>query len=78
MPVNPTERKLRELRKVVADAVEALRQATVGIDKTMKLPDSEMRGRNIAAIANHIDMTKDQLWHFGLDKPLPVKARRAR
>lgn len=77
MPASP-EKELRKMRREVLEACERLYHATATIDRIMKRPDSKERGEILAVAVNHIDMTKDQLWHFTLGKKLPVKVRRGR
>jgi hypothetical protein len=69
----PASRQLRELQGCVRGAIRTLATASEYLDATMKMPDSEARGKRIATVANAIDMAKDSLWHFGLGHKLPVK-----
>ena len=54
---------LKELVKVVSDAVEAL-------DKVMQQPSTFERGKKIAQISNTLDVAKDIARHFGLGEKL--------
>jgi hypothetical protein len=62
-----TTKKLRaELRALVATCESCLS----ALDREMKQPSNEQRGKRVAYICNQLELQKDMAKHFGLGMPL--------
>ena len=60
------EREARDLKRALTTLTGAVRDYLESLDETMKLPDSNERGKRIAALANALNMANDRARYFGL------------
>lgn len=67
--------QLREARQQLRTLTQAVSHALAALDTVMQAPESPTRGKQIAAIANHLDMANDSALHCGLKQSFPTIAR---
>lgn len=65
------ERTIRKMRQEVREAAENLIRCEQAMDFVMKKPESHERGKQMAAIANQIQLITDSLLHFTLGWEFP-------
>lgn len=79
-PKRPTDpaREAGDLRKALKTLTTEVRAACEQLDEVMLLPESQARGRAIAAITNGLEMANDRARYFALGEDWRKEARRAR
>lgn len=73
--MTPEQRQARNMKTTVKSLVSVIEQAVDGIDRLAKQPSTFDRGKGLAAIANYLEMAKDQAKHFALGKSLRPRKR---
>lgn len=66
MPLTPDQRDACDLRKHLAHLTIAARQHLIAMDVVMKESSTEARGREVARLANLLEMANDRARFFGL------------
>lgn len=61
-----SEKRVRDLQRDIRIAAERLIRAEAAFDRVMQMPESNQRGKYLAAIANEIQLITDGLLHFSL------------
>ena len=67
--------QLREARQQLRALTQAVSVALAHLDTVMQAPKSHARGKQIAVIANVLDLANDLALHFGLEQSFPAIAR---
>jgi len=75
--LNDDQKKIRELKRYLSLLVRVVEEYVEVMDDAVMVGSStELRGRQIAALTNKLELAKDEAKHFGLGKPLGRKQRR--
>lgn len=82
MPLTETEKDLRHVRSYLRRLTTSVSKFLTAIDTTMKCPESHARGAQIAKLCNALEIEKDIVQRYGLNRPkcssLPHAKRRDR
>lgn len=71
------ETEARNLRRALKSLTADVRAALRALDDVMRQPESEGRGKAIAAISNALEMSNDRARYFALGEDYRKDARRA-
>jgi hypothetical protein len=66
MPITPDQREIRELKKHLRGLTTQVMATIAQIDRLMKMPESNVRGKLVAEAMNALEMSNDGARYFGL------------
>ena len=66
MAVTPEQREIRNLKKHLRGLTTQVIDTIARLDRIMKMPESNLRGKLVAEATNALEMTNDGARYFGL------------